>query len=97
MNHARLSALVSHGAQLLDTIEPNWARKINTESLDMSSPFDDVICQLYGDYATGIKHILSHANKGDDEFMLGLDVQDSTYYDDLNYLWSDEIFRRTQR
>lgn len=51
------TTLVAAGVDLLDTYDPKWFEKINTETLDMSNEDDCILGQLFGDYSRGLDEL----------------------------------------
>lgn len=45
------------GPSVLDKILPNWFKSINTESLDLTSSYNCILGQIYGNFAIGWKEL----------------------------------------
>lgn len=50
---ASLQERVNRGAELLDTLTPNWYKKINLKSLDLGSPDACVLGQAFKEHFSG--------------------------------------------
>lgn len=73
---------VVQAAKILDKKKPNWFRKVNLKRLDMLSPWNCILGQLYGDFTDGL-------------FALGIDLTALfVYYEDE---WISEINKRRRR
>lgn len=48
---------VQEGAELLDRMHPDWAKRINLDTLKIESCNDCILGQLYGGYSKGKKEL----------------------------------------
>lgn len=55
---------VTDAASLLDRAAPNWFRRVNLDTLDLSSRTMCVLGQLFGDYSEGRRLISYHDEEG---------------------------------
>ena len=55
--------LVNDAIALLDVKEPGWFNKIDTDRLDIASPTNCVLGQLYGEYALGLEKLYSYPHQ----------------------------------
>lgn len=56
-----MSRRVEKGAAYLDVKRPGWHEEINTATLEMDSPHNCILGQLYEDYSYGIHRIRLHS------------------------------------
>lgn len=54
-------AAVKRGAKLLDTVQPNWAKNINLDKLDLGSTEHCVLGQVHSDFQQGLQNIAEQA------------------------------------
>ena len=81
---------VLRGVALLDEKVPDWKLRVRGKSLDMESPYKDILGWLFGSYHRGLG-------------WLGLGSKDSVYYGfnppedskqlylDLTQLWKEQL------
>ena len=48
---------IARGIKLLNRINPGWVNQIDLDKLNMTSSFDCIIGQVYGDYCKGITRL----------------------------------------
>jgi hypothetical protein len=88
---------VRRGAALLDEVQPGWWREIDTARLAMVTCDRCILGQLYGEFGTGWRVVLSPVrrdwpcNAADHGFTL-YDPRES--FADLTDAWRAEIARR---
>ena len=88
---------VAKGARLLDTVKPGWAAEINIEGLNLESPCDCVLGQLYKSYASGISALAINHVPHKYGFTLGgygNIRQYPAYFAVLKSAWIPEIKKR---
>jgi hypothetical protein len=93
---------VTAGAALLDRCQPGWATQVDPDQLDMAADYEDLLGQLYGDYAIGLEE-LSQADPARPawpwstfayEHGFDLPADDPTTYPQLGDAWRAELGRR---
>lgn len=85
-----LLTAVSEGAVLLDKFNEGWWANINLDTLDMQSPTNCILGQLYGNYGDGRDALEIPVGCGD---LYGFDSYQS-YWEDLGLIWSELIEQR---
>lgn len=101
---AALTARVATGTTLLDRHWPGWAALIDLDRLDIQSPRDCVLGQLYGHYRQACAQLLDRV--GACEFAHGFELHPDRDYTtrtgpemfaDLTEAWCIAILTRTNR
>lgn len=90
---------VNRGAELLDRVMPDWRSKINVDTLNMGSPADCILGQLYGLYHEGLYKL--GLTEGEDRFLNGFSYggpetwhnyqSNSNEWTRLRELWIEKI------
>ena len=87
---------VRRGARVLDSINPDWYRKINPDILDIADYKRCVLGQLYENFWYACKDLeLSYESAIYYGFNVrSEDTEDGHSYNDLTKYWKEEIARR---
>lgn len=85
-----LSTFAALGATEFDRLRPGWARRVNTNTLDMSSINLCVGAQVFGTYQASLKAI---DIREDEAHLYGFDATDH-HYQKLTEAWIHEIEKR---
>lgn len=87
---------VQAGATFLDANVPGWWKKIDLEKLDISSPFDCIIGQLYGRCYYGLEVLgcLLGCCENKDNLGFALSVYCKDTYCILTKIWKNLIQQR---
>mgnify|MGYP001574901318 CR=1 FL=1 len=58
---AKYQAAVNRGVRLLDKVKPKWEEKIDLSTLRLSSPYNCILGQLYGEFNDGSQQLYEDA------------------------------------
>ena len=93
---------VEDGAKLLDSVDPDWYKKVKITTLDMSNGNVCVLGQLYDDYYEGLLKIIPHKGSSTEssvdrfatKYGFQLESADDPAYPELTGQWKEEIRKR---
>jgi len=93
---AQVRLVVAAGATLLDESTPEWFDTVDLNRLDMESPYDSVLGQLYENFVTGLKFLGLHTRDIMERQWYGFAIIDykGYWYDDLTREWVSVIEKR---
>jgi len=108
MAQTEAAVIVRRGVKLLDSIKPNWFKKINLKEFDLGDGSMCVLGQVYGDFTAAVNDIATDAVKNlakrtklvfQDEPILdpvyyGFDRSSAAGYEDLAHEWQLVIAKR---
>ena len=80
------------GAQFLDEKRPDWAKEINRKRLNMTSPYNCVLGQLYGFYHYGLNALCIRTSS--DLGFITPDKAQGVHFTALNQAWLELIKER---
>lgn len=83
---------VARGALLLDGADTNWFKFVNARSIDMASPYKDVLGQWKGHYSKGLQKL--HIVDGWRALQYGFVVDRWSPAELLNHKWGEEMKKR---
>lgn len=58
----RIAKRVAKGAALLDVKRPGWEKEVNVYSINMNSPYDCILGQIYHNYEWGLDSLELEGN-----------------------------------
>lgn len=90
---------VNKGIKLLNRIYPDWYKRIDLDTLDMSSYSRCILGQLFREYAYGISYLSDETRYRNITFsateygfdIYGRDHDEYEAYDRLNQVWYDKV------
>jgi hypothetical protein len=83
-----------NGANLLDSINPGWADKVNLDELDINSFGYCILGQVYGTFLKSLDHVLPHMFFGQNIANFGFAVPYGMQERDLRAAWTKLIIAR---